>query len=125
MTLPVEPVSNAPDADQESRFLRILLQFIAEVADIGIDPPVRQDGIAAPALLHQLVDRQDPAAVFQEDLEELEFHGGQVDLLAPSRDFAPAGVDGDGAETINSARPRTVLDAAQQGPGPGGGRAPA
>jgi hypothetical protein len=70
--------------------------------DMRVDNPVRKDGITAPSFFQKLIDRQNLAAVFQEDTKKFKLHGRQADLFPATGNLESVKIHSDVGESINS-----------------------
>lgn len=64
---------------------RDLVQFAAQVLDVGIDRAVGDDAIVRIHLAHQLVAGKNPAFIVTKRLEQTAFHWRQIQHLAIER----------------------------------------
>src|SRR5665213_3367407 len=66
----------------------VLLEFAAELGDVNAQVLGLFGVLGTPDFVEQLALRHDAAGVFNEDLEEFVFVGGEVDFLASDGDEA-------------------------------------
>src|SRR6186997_2537146 len=88
-----EPVADPAHGEQVLRLLRVLLQLLAQVADVDVDGArVAVVGVA-PDVLEQGLAGEDAPRRTRERAEDLELDVGDFDLLGVEGDHAAVEVD--------------------------------
>src|SRR5688500_9297597 len=83
-----EAVPDAAHGEQVLGVLGVLLDLLAQVADVDVDRPRVAEGRVAPDPGQQHLAREDPAGVAGERLEDLELDVRRLDVLVADLDGA-------------------------------------
>ena len=95
--MPLEPldlgdevIAAAADGFDHRWLFRIDLQLAPKPPNLNVDRPVFRPGLPIAAEIKQLVAGQHLIGVVDEGREQIEFAGGEIDLLARGRKELPA-----------------------------------
>src|SRR5262245_773539 len=93
-----EFIAKAVDGLDVLGMFGVCFEFLAEPGDVDVDGAGRGHCVVTPNVVEQLVARMDRAAVFDQKLQEFEFHRGKVDVLFVLERFGAFEIDRDVAE---------------------------
>src|SRR5688572_18722789 len=97
--LRIKAVAEPAHAHHQHRGVGVGLDFLAQVADMGVDHAIGHKHILAPDLIEQLLPAQDDPPVANERREQLEFNRREIDLLARAAQLETLEIDLEVAET--------------------------
>src|SRR5579862_2483027 len=93
-----ELVADSGDGEDEFRLFGVLLEFLPQAGDVGIDSPGEGVAVVSPDGAQQFIAGNGFAGALDEIAKKLKFACGEIDGFAFAGDFGLAHVDANGAD---------------------------